>query len=237
METPSETNYSLPTIEPQVSVVVSSAEDPQQKKSDGQTRNPQATHVNDVDCGTGWGVPFFGCFSSLVPNCCMSTLCPCVSIAQIQARLGEPFQKSLINFGATIAGVVICVVLFISHTLTKDEAQAPFRHGQPRTVARSITERQVLFLCGALFFYLFYAASVTLVRMRVRKQYEIDGHCGQDCVASVFCAPCTVAQMATQAQSYTPGNCSFQPLYGANSDTLPGYSSQAASNLPPVAFI
>ncbi|KAG2524473.1 hypothetical protein JM18_002973 [Phytophthora kernoviae] len=75
----------------------------------------------------------------------------------------------------------------------------------------SMTGRQVLFLCGAMFFFLFYAASVSMVRMRVRKQYEIDGHCGQDCAVSVFCAPCTVAQMATQTQSYTPGSCSFQP--------------------------
>ncbi|RLN44237.1 hypothetical protein BBJ29_007806 [Phytophthora kernoviae] len=213
METPTESNYSLPTtLAPQVSVVVSSGEDPKARKLDGNPQTAQATHVNDISSDSGWSVPFFDCFSSLVPNCCMSAICPCVSIAQIQARLGEPFQKPLLNFGANIVGVVICLVLFISHSVTKDEvAQVSFRHGQPRTVEHSMTERQVLFLCGAMFFFLFYAASVSMVRMRVRKQYEIDGHCGQDCAVSVFCAPCTVAQMATQTQSYTSGSCSFQP--------------------------
>jgi Cys-rich protein (TIGR01571 family) len=35
-----------------------------------------------------WMVGLCGCFQDLIPNCCMSVLCPCVSTAQIAKRLG-----------------------------------------------------------------------------------------------------------------------------------------------------
>ncbi|EGZ07213.1 hypothetical protein PHYSODRAFT_529150, partial [Phytophthora sojae] len=132
-----------------------------------------------------WDVTFFGCFSSLVPNCFMSTICPCVAIAQIQARLGNCYATALYGHSSTIFDLLI------------------------------------IFLCGAAFFVLFYAFSLCLVRMKVRKEFEIKGSIGVDCLASTCCAPCTVAQMASQMQSYTPGSCSFQQPGVV--DTLPGY--------------
>ncbi|RLN44236.1 hypothetical protein BBJ29_007804 [Phytophthora kernoviae] len=218
-----------------VITLVPNGDDPKEAKLNGGLQIAPATHVDDISTSNGWEASFFDCFSSLVPNCCMSTICPCVSIAQIRARLGKPFQESLLVYGSNIFGLVICLVLFISFSTTDDVVtQRSASDGERYTIERSSGGRQVLFLCGAMFFFLFYAASVCLLRMRVRKQYEIDGQCGEDCVVSVFCAPCTVAQMATQTQSYTSGSCSFQPPYGV--DMLPGYSAEPATPIP-VAFI
>lgn len=157
-----------------------------------------------------------------MPNCFMSTVCPCVAVAQIQARLGNSYQTALLSHGSSIFGLVVCIILFISHSTTEDvvEQRSP-RDGEPHAVERSSRGRQIIFLCGAAFFVLFYAFSLCLVRMKVRKEFEIKGSIGVDCLASTCCAPCTVAQMASQMQSYTPGSCSFQQPGVV--DTLPGY--------------
>ncbi|KAG6622975.1 PLAC8 family protein [Phytophthora cinnamomi] len=224
MQTPSsETSYAIPVMTPQPSVVVlPNADDPKDRKMRDDNQLVGATHVADiVDTANDWDVPFFGCFSSIMPNCCMSTICPCVAIAQIQARLGNSYQTALLSHGSVIFGLVVCIILFISHSTTTDvvEQRSP-TDGEPHPVDRSSEGRQIIFLCGAAFFLLFYAFSLCLVRMRVRKQFEIKGSVGVDCLVSTCCAPCAVAQMASQAQSYTPGSCSFQE---PGLDTLPGY--------------
>ncbi|KAG1685341.1 hypothetical protein DVH05_008446 [Phytophthora capsici] len=216
MQTPSnETSYAIPVMTPQVSVlVVPDKEDPKERKMRGEN---QRTDIAQ-ETGKSWDVPFFGCLSNIMPNCCMSTICPCVSIAQIQARLGNSYSNALLSYSSVIFGLVACTILFISHSVTTDVVRSP-DDSQPGQV-RSSTGRQVIFLCGALFFALFYAFSVGLVRMKVRRQYEIDGNCGQDFLAAMCCSPCTVAQMASQTQSYTPGVVNFQ---NPCADTLPGY--------------
>lgn len=42
---------------------------------------------SDITMGK-WETGLCGCFSSCVPNCCMVSFCPCVSVAQITVRLG-----------------------------------------------------------------------------------------------------------------------------------------------------
>ncbi|KAG7378645.1 hypothetical protein PHYPSEUDO_009800 [Phytophthora pseudosyringae] len=222
MQTPSsETSYTIPVMTPQVSVLVlPEAGDPKERKMRDEDQVVGATHVTDISEETGkdWDFPFFGCFTNIMPNCCMSTICPCVSIAQIQARLGNCYTTALLTYAATIFGLVVCSILFISHCVTTDVVRSPnsSHHGE----VRSSAGRQVIFLCGASFFALFFAFSVCLVRMRVRKQFEIEGNCVEDCVAASCCTPCTIAQMASQTQSYTPGAVNFQdPCV----DILPGY--------------
>ncbi|KAE9329789.1 hypothetical protein PF008_g15861 [Phytophthora fragariae] len=193
MQTPShETSYAVPVMTPQLSVLVlPGADDPAERKLRDENQRAGATHVADIDIdtGKGWDVPFFGCFSSIMPNCCMSTICPCVAIAQIQARLGNSYQTSLLSHGSAIFGLVVCIILFISHSTTEDvvEQRSP-RDGEPHPVERSSQGRQVIFLCGAAFFVLFYAFSLCLVRMKVRKQFEIEGSSGVDCLVSTCCA-------------------------------------------------
>ncbi|GMF48071.1 unnamed protein product [Phytophthora fragariaefolia] len=223
MQTPrNETSYAIPIMTPQPSVLVlPGADDPKERKLRDENQLASATHVTDIAAASGWDVPFFGCLSSIIPNCFMSTLCPCVAIAQIQAKLGNSYQTALLSYGSSIFGLVVCIILFISHSTTTDvvERRSP-NDGEPHAVERSSSGRQIIFLCGAAFFVLFYAFSLCLVRMRVRNQFEIKGNVGVDCLVSMCCAPCTVAQMASQVQSYTPGSCSFQQ-HGV--DTLPGY--------------
>ncbi|KAL3669480.1 hypothetical protein V7S43_005872 [Phytophthora oleae] len=233
MQTPSnETSYAIPIMTPQVSVLVlPDKEDPKERKMRDENQLVGATHVTDIaqETGKSWDVPFFGCFSSIMPNCCMSTVCPCVSIAQIQARLGNSYSNALLSYGSAIFGLVVCTILFISHSVTTDVVKSP--NGSQRGEIRSSSGRQVIFLGGAAFFALFYAFSLCLVRMKVRKQYEIAGNSGQDCLVATCCASCTVAQMASQTQSYTPGVVNFQnPCV----DTLPGYP---ATPVMPMHFI
>jgi Cys-rich protein (TIGR01571 family) len=194
-------------------------EDPKERKLRDEDQPATATHVEDIaEARKDWDAPFFGCLASIMPNCCMSTVCPCVAVAQIQARLGNSYNNALLSHGATIFGLVICVILFVSHSVTTDVDRSP--NGSHQGKERSSSGRQFIFLSGAVFFALFYAFSLCLVRIRVRKEFDIDGHCSQDCLVATCCAPCTVAQMAAQTHSFTPGVCSFQQPH---SDTLPGY--------------
>ncbi|KAG6970189.1 hypothetical protein JG687_00002774 [Phytophthora cactorum] len=44
---------------------------------------------DDTPLMTGsWLVGLCGCCTDLIPNCCMVTFCPCISLAQISKRLG-----------------------------------------------------------------------------------------------------------------------------------------------------
>ncbi|KAF4037786.1 PLAC8 family [Phytophthora infestans] len=220
MQTPSNaTSYIMPVISPQLSVVMLPDADTKERKLQNEER-VGATHVADIvnETGKDWDFPFFGCFASVMPNCCMSTICPCFSIAQIQARLGNSYTMTLFSHGTSVFGLVICVILFISHCVTTDVINSP--NSSRRGEVRSSTGRQIIFLCGAAFFALFCTFSVCLVRMKVRKQYEIKGSYAQDCLVSTCCTPCTIAQMASQTQSYTPGIVNFQ---NPTVDTLPGY--------------
>ncbi|OWZ09164.1 hypothetical protein PHMEG_00018177 [Phytophthora megakarya] len=222
MNTPSnESSYAIPVMTPQVSVaILPGTDDAKERKMRDEDQKVGATHVTEIaqDTGKDWDIPFFGCLSNIVPNCCMSTICPCVSIAQIQAQLGKCYTNALLGHGAAIFGLMICMILFISHSVTTDVVNSP--NGSRHDEVRSSGGRQVIFLCGAAFFATFYWLSLSLVRMRVRKQYEIKGNCAQDCLVSTCCAPCTVAQMASQTQSYTPGVVNFNEF---GIDTLPGY--------------
>ncbi|GAB9473815.1 Plac8 family protein [Globisporangium polare] len=52
-----------------------------------------------------WGAGLCGCFTHLVPNCCMATLCPCVSLAQITSRL------SLYRFKTVLCGLLAVAIV------------------------------------------------------------------------------------------------------------------------------
>ncbi|KAG6622970.1 PLAC8 family protein [Phytophthora cinnamomi] len=178
-------------------VVTSSADALQERKIQDAQPSLDPVQAN----GGNWDVAFFGCFSSLVPNCFMSTICPCVAIAQIQARLGNCYVKALYGHGSAMFGLLVCCVLFTTHSIDNQDNQLPSAALHTR---HSSGGQQVLFLCGAAFFYLVYAANVCHLRARVRKEFQIDGNCGNDCVVAICCPPCAIAQMASQTQSYTP---------------------------------
>lgn len=61
-----------------------------------------------------WGAGLCGCFTHLVPNCCMATLCPCVSLAQITSRLSLYRFKTVLYglLSVAIVQLLIAIVAF-----------------------------------------------------------------------------------------------------------------------------
>ncbi|RLN02946.1 hypothetical protein BBJ28_00000927 [Nothophytophthora sp. Chile5] len=235
MPTPSaESSYVTSNMTPHVVVEVGGGSTDRMEKKMHQgpdTPHPlRATHVADIGGRNSWDTPFFGCFSSLMPNCCMSTICPCVSIAQIQARMGKCYQTALMSYGAIIFGLVICAILAFSHSVTTDTEPSSSSHpdgeNDGHEFHRSAASRQAIFVSCSVLFFLLYSVSVCMLRMRVRTKFEIGGNCGEDCLLATYCAPCTVAQMASETQSYTPGDCNFLP----RTDTLLGYPGTPPAN-------
>ncbi|EEY54307.1 PLAC8 family protein [Phytophthora infestans T30-4] len=129
-----------------------------------------------------WSVDFWGCCDILIPNCCMVTFCPCVSLAQISARLGvAPYRR----------------VLVIFLLLTLAEVIAGLNPVQSWTIT----------IVRAIFF-----AYIWHLRQTTRRLFQIPGGPCGDCWSSFCCSCCTMAQIATHIKSYKPGDCSFGPL-------------------------
>lgn len=101
---------------------------------------PYAIQV-DQDAGTQhglgitvgkWEVGLFGCCTHMVPNCCMVFCCPCVSLAQISARLGKlKYDIALVLFvllffctGGT-ASLVGLIWLWQTRAQTRERFQIP----------------------------------------------------------------------------------------------------------------
>ncbi|KAE8960084.1 hypothetical protein PR001_g30504 [Phytophthora rubi] len=68
-----------------------SVEVPYTDQPEGQPAKPTEAKDVESDGGLTWGqweIGFWDCFTTLMPNSFMATLCSCVLIAQISARLG-----------------------------------------------------------------------------------------------------------------------------------------------------
>jgi Cys-rich protein (TIGR01571 family) len=155
-----------------------------------------------------WRTGVFDCFKdSIVPNCCMVTFCPPVSLAQICIR---------VNYSESYCGLLLLFVFpWFFAAITVALAVVP------ATSEWDTEPRQHLFLlpiaAGIVWFWQF--AAVLTARRTVRKTFQIpEEECGEDVVLSLLCWPCVQAQVATHAKSYTPGSCSF-----ARPDTLPPF--------------
>ncbi|GMF24995.1 unnamed protein product [Phytophthora lilii] len=95
-----ETPYAVPVDEPT-------------KTSPEQTEVPVAIPVGDptpdkdasgITLGK-WEAQFCSCCTHCVPNCLMATFCPCISVAQISARLG------LVTYTCAL---IVLILLFAS---------------------------------------------------------------------------------------------------------------------------
>eukprot|EP00644_Phytophthora_capsici_P004725 jgi/Phyca11/110914/e_gw1.19.616.1 len=75
-----------------------------------------------------WLVGLCGCCTDVIPNCCMVTFCPCVSLAQISTRLGVTSYciGLLISFffGCFVSA---CLPLWICHlrSITRKRFRIP----------------------------------------------------------------------------------------------------------------
>lgn len=171
-----------------------------------------------------WGVGFWDCFNTLMPNCFMVTFCSCISVAQISARLGvTTYSKAL------IACLVIIVAEFVVSGIASSAASSSYtvktnyaNDGTSYTYSTSsdsgagvIVYRAVMIMVHVVF-----AVFVMHLRVKTRERFQIPGSSRNDFFAGFCCSCCALAQMATHIKSYTPGSCDFGPV----ADTLPPYS-------------
>ncbi|GLE00838.1 hypothetical protein PINS_up009635 [Pythium insidiosum] len=195
-----------------------------------------AVHVDDSGLAVpalrvgAWDAGIFGCFSSMVPNCCMVYCVPCISLAQISQRIGmTKYSTVLLTLGVIWMVELVLQVMFlpryrwayswgdlhddnsnrrvgfITVSSTDDVGYAALLGASLLTQLTTFTGLAIIFVTWTL-------------RSRIRERFEIPGSCVNDCCLSFFCTCCTIAQMATHVKSYKPGSCNFDPL-----DTLPAY--------------
>ncbi|KAE8900539.1 hypothetical protein PF005_g15489 [Phytophthora fragariae] len=93
----------------------------------------EPTSKDDLGITVGkWEVGFCGCCTHCVPNCLMVTCCPCISLAQISARLGMmQYDLALVLFillfvfTGGIGGIVGAIWLCQARTQTRERYQIP----------------------------------------------------------------------------------------------------------------
>lgn len=148
-----------------------------------QNQNGQASRDN-IQIGT-WSNSLSDCCSSCVPNCLMSTFCPCISVAQIYARMG------IISYGVAMGTAIVVVIVCVVICAANGEAGG-----------------------GLVLAFLFGDAMLTPLvwhlRMQVRGRFKIGSSCCEDWYVASTWNCCAIAQMASHTRSYSPGDCSFR---------------------------
>ncbi|GLE00827.1 hypothetical protein PINS_up009624 [Pythium insidiosum] len=155
-----------------------------------------------------WDANFCGCFDHMVPNCCMATFLPCVSMAQIAHRLEVYSYLSvhLVYLALQVAAIVLSAL-----SMSSDDNEKYYHRSESESyVTTHLAITGVLCILASLLVWQF--------RATTRSRYQIPGNCCLDCFVSCCCSCCTIAQMATHVKSYKPGSCDFGPP-----DTLPAY--------------
>jgi Cys-rich protein (TIGR01571 family) len=170
-----------------------------------------------------WSTGLFNCFDFCVPNCFMVALCPCISAAQIAARLGFAYSSALTVFGVLVTLEYIAYGL-MSATMRSTELQTRYYYsyitGRYTTYTYEVTTSRLSYWA-----YIAYVLSVVTfialwqLRTKMRSTFDLPGSCVEDLFVSFFCSWCSLAQMATHVKSYKPHTCDF----GAP-DELPAYS-------------
>ncbi|OQR84750.1 hypothetical protein ACHHYP_13000 [Achlya hypogyna] len=140
-----------------------------------------------------WHATLYQCMdNAIVPNCLVATCCPCLSLAQTMHRMGfHSFIGTLLVHGTCVGGGLVSI---------------------------SLIEFDTAFIATAVAFALLAAAFVARGRRLVRRSLCIPGNAIDDCIVSVCCSCCGLAQMATQARTYNATVCDVSPK-----DRLPGY--------------
>jgi len=181
----------------------------------------EADNYDGIKVGE-WGAGFCSCFDNFVPNCLMVTFCPCISLAQITARLGlYTYQQSLIVFGV-LYGVYFVANSVANSTSTNYKCDYGYDEHFNYTVDCSSGTnalRSIMYGISGLAIIICFVIIFQL-RTKVRERFQIPGSCAEDCLTTYFCSCCVIAQMATHVKSYKAGACDFGPV-----DTLPAYGN------------
>ncbi|KAL3669233.1 hypothetical protein V7S43_005616 [Phytophthora oleae] len=206
-------------------------------RSGGSDSVLYAAHVETPTPSTAptgmWNTSLFGCFTHLIPNCAMITFLPCVAVAQVASKLEvlekfsakfrlTPYWIALFSSLVVVVGQYVMLGLFINQVsvvVTNDSVVWGYIKYKYHHWGEESTWYIYLILAGVC--YVLFSAIVWQLRARARSQFDIRGNWCEDCWSSLWCPCCSLAQVATQVKSYTPGSCSFGP---PPADTLPAYS-------------
>lgn len=170
--------------------------------SGGYADSQTAADLRDHIMIGRWAADLCACLDSCVPNCFMAWCCPCVSLAQIYARVGLLPYRSALGYFVTL-GVIGWIGYFFSPpsipvTATYRNDPGYETAAIPMAFSLIMTIDQVIFRIVIWF-----------VRFKVRERFQIPGGiCGDGCT-SCCCSCCAIAQLATHVKSYTPGSCDF----------------------------
>lgn len=175
--------------------------------------------IVDVVDPPAWTASLFGCFSSCVPNCCTVCFCPCVSMAQISARLGESFEMALMLFGLLVTGIFVSCGLYMSASVAEKYDEAHIDSSD------ASSSHQTVFAVCAIAASFALVASTARLRSQTRAKFALPGSTIADCGLSLVCGSCVVAQLASQLQTFTPGSCQLAPPSEEDDrDLLPAYN-------------
>ena len=161
-------------------------------------------------------------------NAIMSTICPCVVLSQVSERINlSSYWTTLagLGFGGLISFVTFWVVVIWPapngpcRDLLADSYDG---FDLPNGINRndliecfdSESEKSVATALLVVFWILFMGMMISLTfkaRGLIRQVHHISGHSNVDAFNSIACSCCTIAQMATEVGSYTPGN---KPNFG-----------------------
>ncbi|RHZ31296.1 hypothetical protein DYB31_011237 [Aphanomyces astaci] len=151
---------------------------------------------NNLVMGT-WSTGILGCINvGSLSLCCMATLCPCVSLAQIAHRLGMYKYWTVLTAFMVLFGVYVALALLES------------------TVSK-------LFVFGMWAVTIVALLAISVIRKNVRERFQIPGSACEDVVCSCIFSCCVVGQLSLHVDSIDKDSCNFGPK-----DTLPGYNSQ-----------
>ncbi|TYZ68560.1 hypothetical protein PybrP1_008610 [[Pythium] brassicae (nom. inval.)] len=144
----------------------------------------------------------------------MTTCFPCVSLAQVYARLGMmPYRTALAQF------FVLYVIGLAGNFLPSRRSTRYNYTTHSYTTATSSTNTAQVALFAAVAGQLVLRIYMWRARAAIRKRYNIPGSCCGDCCTIYWCSCCAVAQMATHVKSYKPGSCGFE-----GPEVLPAYT-------------
>jgi Cys-rich protein (TIGR01571 family) len=163
-----------------------------------------------------WSTGMCNCCDFCVPNCCMATFCPCVSVAQIGTRIGMSYANLLIVFGLVTILDLTSYILFVVKARTSEEY---YYYSGYRTYYyhdNTVKLNTWGYICIVITVLLL--GAYWYIRSKVREHFQLAGNPVNDCCLSFCCSCCSLAQMATHVKSYTPGSCDFGPP-----DELPAY--------------
>jgi Cys-rich protein (TIGR01571 family) len=162
-----------------------------------------------------WSVGLFDCCHHCIPNLFMVWCCPCVSLAQIYARLGiSTYWTALVRFTLLVlSGAVVRFVPMGSRSSRYKRYTSVFTPSPTTSAALPSSTAQPL--TGTVWYAFLLAQQVVLVatiafaRRRTRQRFQIPGNVCVDAITAFLCPCCTIAQVATHIRSYTPGSCEF----------------------------